>query len=84
MYFFVQFCLGWCGLSQVTELNFEEITSAFSSVKTTCFMDGLCCLCPVHVKASLNTRSKASTEYSFLSLGSANSSIPPLALRDLA
>ncbi|KAL6189840.1 hypothetical protein ACLB2K_036241 [Fragaria x ananassa] len=42
------------------------------SLDTTSSMRGLCCFSPVHDKASLNISSKATTEYSPLSLRSAN------------
>uniref|UniRef100_A0A453C5W8 Uncharacterized protein n=1 Tax=Aegilops tauschii subsp. strangulata TaxID=200361 RepID=A0A453C5W8_AEGTS len=54
-----------------------EISRAFSSLDTTCSMDGRCCLWPVHDRASFRQRSNASTEYSPLSLGSANSNTFP-------
>ena len=70
-----------CGAVSSTLL---EISRAFSSIITTCSMDGLCFFSPVHVKASSNMSSKASTEYSPLSLGSANSDIFRPFMRNLA
>lgn len=57
--------LDCCGMrcKYVTELPCVEISSAFSSLETTCSIDDLCCLSPVHDRASLNMRSKASIEY---------------------
>lgn len=61
-----------------------EVSSALSSFDTTWSMLGLCSFSPVHDKARLNARSKASTEYSPLSLLSANYVASPLFLRALA
>ena len=54
-----------------------EISRAFSSLDTTCSMDGRCFLWPVHDRASFKLRSNASVEYSPFNLGSAKSNTLP-------
>lgn len=54
-----------------------DISRAFSSLDTTCSMDGRCFLWPVHDRASFKLRSNASVEYSPFNLGSANSDTLP-------
>lgn len=68
----------------MSDLCLVDISRAFSRFPNTCSMEGLCCFIPVHVKASLSTNSKASSENFPLSLGSANSIIFPPLVSDLA
>ncbi|KAG2707522.1 hypothetical protein I3760_05G151000 [Carya illinoinensis] len=68
----------------VSNLTCFEISSASSNPEAACSIDGLCCLSPVHDNASFSISPKASSEYSPLSLGSANSVMSPPLVRDLA
>lgn len=83
LFFYVVECLSGVA-SGVEALSLVDMSRAFSKFATTCSIDGRCCLTDVHERASWNVRSKASTEYSPSSLGSANSFTPPPLLRTLA
>jgi len=60
------------------------MSSVFSRLNNTWSIEGLCLLSPTQDKASFSTMSNASTEYSPLSLGSANSEISPPLTTSLA